>query len=407
MESLTLGRPDAAPRPATLLDSYFQKIAGRNIPYTLTLEVTRRCNLSCRHCFSIEAGGREELSTEELCDAISQARALGTFTVLMTGGEATGHPDFLGLVAHARSLGMLVHFYTNATLVTPQMARALADLGIAKVGISLYGATAATHDWLTKEPGSFGMTVRGARLLREAGVPAYFKMLINERNYAEFPAMRALAGRLGIEFKHCINIYERNNLDRSPTDLRTGTDEETHYWSAFWDVHFEELSEESRKGRGQAIGCEPSVRRGGRDPVHVTVATPGTRLRRSRARVTRTGANASVISGLSITPYGDVLACMTIPISAGNVRERPLREIWERAPLFQSLRTHREDEVGCSPCQYLSLCTRCPGMGFLENGSIYSASSLSCNMTMRAYRTGVDETAPRSRGTPRAIAATP
>ncbi|MBI4231535.1 MAG: radical SAM protein [Planctomycetes bacterium] len=372
MKPAPLGRPDTPPTRAatTPLSPYFQKIASRNIPYTLTLEVTRRCNLSCRHCFSIEAGGREELSTEEMCDAISQARALGTFTILMTGGEATGHPDFLDLVAHARALGMLVHFYTNATLVTPRLARRLADLGVAKVGISLYGAVAGTHDWLTKEPGSFEKTVRGASLLKEAGVPAYFKMLINERNYAEFPAMRELAGRLGVDFKHCINIYERNNLDRTPTDLRTGTDEETHYWSAFWDVHFEELSEESRKTRGQAIGC--GIGR----------------------------------SDVTITPYGDVLACMTIPISAGNVRERPLREIWERAPLFRSLREHREDEVGCSPCQYLSLCTRCPGMGFLENGSIYSASSLSCNMTMRAYRTGVDESAPRSRSVPPTLAGT-
>lgn len=360
-----IGRPPQAPAPdrEAPLSSYFRRVADRNVPYTLTLEITRRCNLSCQHCFSIEAGGREEMATDELRDAITQARALGTFTVLMTGGEATGHPDFLDLVAHARGLGMLVHFYTNATLVTPQMARRLAELGVAKTGVSLYGATAATHDWLTREPGSFERTVRGAARLHEAGIHTYFKMLLNDRNYHEFPAMRALAERMGLDAKHCINIYERNNLDRAPTDLRAAMDAETHYWSAFWDVHFEELSGADRQTRGQAIGC--GIGR----------------------------------SDVTITPYGDVLCCMTIPIPAGNLRERPLREIWEEAPLFRSLRTHREDPVGCTSCQVLSVCARCPGMGFLENRSIYAPSSLSCGMTLRAFRTSPQAaTSPRLRG---------
>ena len=65
---------------------------------------------------------RRELTTEQWKDILRQAADLGALSVRFTGGEPLLRPDFAELYLFARRLGLQVMLFTNARLITPELA---------------------------------------------------------------------------------------------------------------------------------------------------------------------------------------------------------------------------------------------------------------------------------------------
>jgi radical SAM protein with 4Fe4S-binding SPASM domain len=88
-------------------------------PLIVWLEITRRCNLPCKHCY-VAAGRRRanELTTEEIFSTLDQLKAMGVFALVIVGGEPTLHPDFLRVTSHAHELGFVLSVVTNGTHIT-------------------------------------------------------------------------------------------------------------------------------------------------------------------------------------------------------------------------------------------------------------------------------------------------
>jgi radical SAM protein with 4Fe4S-binding SPASM domain len=91
-------------------------------PCMAWLEITRRCNLRCPHCF-VEGGTARnlELSTERIYKLLDEWAEMGIFSVVITGGEPSVHPDFLSIVKYAWDLGFVVGIATNAVPLTEQV----------------------------------------------------------------------------------------------------------------------------------------------------------------------------------------------------------------------------------------------------------------------------------------------
>jgi radical SAM protein with 4Fe4S-binding SPASM domain len=91
-------------------------------PLMAWLEITRRCNLRCPHCF-VEGGVRrnQELSTTRIFRLLEEWAEMGVFTVVITGGEPTIHPDFIEIVNRAHELGFAVSIATNGMALTEKL----------------------------------------------------------------------------------------------------------------------------------------------------------------------------------------------------------------------------------------------------------------------------------------------
>ncbi|MBU2499574.1 MAG: hypothetical protein KKE57_11795, partial [Proteobacteria bacterium] len=68
-----------------------RRLGRRRIPVSGAIELTRRCNLSCVHCYNNlpanEQGARgEELTTEEHCRILDEITEAGCLWLLFTGG---------------------------------------------------------------------------------------------------------------------------------------------------------------------------------------------------------------------------------------------------------------------------------------------------------------------------------
>jgi radical SAM protein with 4Fe4S-binding SPASM domain len=166
------------------------------IPLRGTLDLTYRCNNDCRHCWlRLSPGAAEasaELAFDEIRRIVDDARAMGCREWFISGGEPMLRPDFPDIFEAVTGKSAWYTLNTNGTLITPRIARLLGRKGTKLV--ALYGATAAVHDAVTRNPGSFEALRRGVAYLREAGAAFSVQVVPMRTNIHEYDAMVRLAG---------------------------------------------------------------------------------------------------------------------------------------------------------------------------------------------------------------------
>jgi len=262
-------------------------------PLTANLELTYRCNWRCVFCYNPRHHDRRRLNGAEWTAVLDDLRTLGTLFVALTGGEPLAHPDFLGIARAARDRRLAVRVFTNGSLITEEMADALAALQPVAVELSLHGATPETHDRTTGRPGSFASLMRGLDRLRLLEVPLLLKTPLTSLNEDELEAIVALVEDLGVPHRVDASLTPRDDGDPGPLRFRAseGAVERLYRLLA---------------ARGRLPGAERE---------------PGT-SNCGLGRLT-----------LAIDPEGEVYPCLQWKrTSLGNVRERPLREMWRDSP---------------------------------------------------------------------------
>jgi len=161
---------------------------------SLIIELTDRCNNDCRHCYINRplrdpSASEREMKTDFIKSVILQAADLGCLDLRFTGGEPLLRNDFLELYRFARTNGFKVHVFTNARLITAEMARVFAMLPPRQpVGITVYGMSAATYEKVSGVKGSFAEFRRGIRLLLENRIDFGLKMAVLPENMSDVPA---------------------------------------------------------------------------------------------------------------------------------------------------------------------------------------------------------------------------
>ena len=116
----------------------------KNIPVSVTAELTRRCPLSCRHCYLPETRGRaepaHEISTAQWKNIFKKLSGAGALYLTFTGGEPLLRPDLPELCRFAKELRFDVRVFSTGLGLTPALARELAAAGISGFEISFYRA---------------------------------------------------------------------------------------------------------------------------------------------------------------------------------------------------------------------------------------------------------------------------
>ncbi len=153
-------------------------VGSNQILRLLFWESTIRCNLTCAHCRRIESDeqAHRDITTAQAKALIEQLAELGRGQPMMpvlvfSGGEPLCREDLFELVKQARSLGITPALATNGTLIDTTVAEQIRESGIARVSVSLDGATAEVHNKLRQLEGSFERAIEGIGHLRDRKVP--------------------------------------------------------------------------------------------------------------------------------------------------------------------------------------------------------------------------------------------
>jgi 12,18-didecarboxysiroheme deacetylase len=321
----------------------------------VVFNATRACNLKCIHCYAQADGGAApgELTTEEALAVIDDLAGFGAPVVLFSGGEPLVRPDIFDLAAYAVDQGMRAVFSTNGTLITRDVARRLADLGLSYVGISLDGLE-QTHDKFRQVPGSFRRALRAVDNCQEAGLKVGLRFTIFKHNAPEIGGVFDLLAERKIPricFYHLVYAGRGTDLidqDLSPVETRAAVDLILDRTRDMFDRGF---SPEVLTVDNHADGPYIYLRLLQEDPDRAAEVLDLLKMNEGNS----SGRGIGCISW-----DGSVHADQFWRHhSFGNVRDRNFSEIWTDLgdPLMSKLKDKRPHLHGrCEKCRWLDVC---------------------------------------------------
>lgn len=349
----------------TLRQEWLSRATRASVPLACTVELTRRCNLRCYHCY-VHEHHTAGLAPATWIETISELAGLGCARVALSGGELMLYEGWRDVAGAVRSEGMMLSLLTNATLVSEADIDAMVALRPVRVQVSLYGGSADVHDRVTGVPDSFERSMETVRDMRRAGLPVRLSsMFMHGVGVADVVSARRLAESLECDFGCSYVVLPAENGDTGLLRHRASGDE---------------IAAFMREGIacGLLDGHERVVREG---PLH------------------RRMANCQAgLTSLFIDALGDVYPCMGWAPPFGSTVTQTVRQVWhgERA------RDHRRRMLRplskCGTCDISGYCfTRCPKVAQIEDGAYDGPSVDACEQAralaaLRDECTGVAST---------------
>ncbi|MCB9751966.1 MAG: radical SAM protein [Myxococcales bacterium] len=315
-------------------------------PAYVVWELTLRCDQPCRHCGSRAGAARpDELRGREALEVVEQLAAMGAREVILIGGEAYLHDDFLPIVRALKGAGVRVGLTTGGRGITRALADEMAAAGLHLASVSVDGLQPA-HDLIRKAPGSFDGAIAALAHLRAAGLAVGANTHINRVNAPDLEALYELLRDAGVRsWQVQITAALGRAADRpamllQPYDLVTVAPRVAALKRrAFKDGMI--LMPGNNLGYfGPEEALLRSLHEGGGDHWQ--------------------GCQAGRLV-LGIESDGAVKGCPSLQTAAyvgGNLRERTLREIWTDAPELAFTRARTTEDLWgyCKTCPFAQVC---------------------------------------------------
>ena len=317
-------------------------------PHTCVWELTLACNMRCKHCGS-SAGKRraEELSLDECLRVAGELVALGCQRITLIGGEPILFPDWHEVARRLVELGAEVNMISNGLTWSSKHLDQAKAAGLCAVGFSLDGF-AKEHDEF-RTPGSFERVVRAIDMCVAAGMRTAVNTTINRLNQGSLKELRTFLMEHGVYAWQpqlataSGNMGEHRDLVVRPEDL-------------LWLVP--QIAELCR------IDCPQFEMCVGHNIGYF--GTPESALRAGDIALPFWLGCRAGCQVLGIESGGDVKGCLSLPSSVhgehrfveGNVREKSLRDIWNRADGFAYNRLFKETQLFgfCRVCRFRDVC---------------------------------------------------
>jgi MoaA/NifB/PqqE/SkfB family radical SAM enzyme len=322
-------------------------------PQRVYWEVTRACDLACRHCRAeaVPSASPRELTSDEGRALLQQLAGFGAPLphLVFTGGDALKRSDLFALIATARELGFAVSVAPSATpLLTRASLHDLRAAGVDAISLSLDGATAARHDAIRGIQGTYERTIAAARVAREEQLPFQINTLVCEETIDDLPA-----------------IYEQV--------VAMGAAR----WSLFFLVSV---------GRGEVLMpitperaetllqwiATLAGRPGSGKPVVTTTEAPHLRRITSQQKRVPATHGAGIRDGngiMFISHVGDICPSGFLEIPTGNVRDVSPVDVYRSSQLFQMLRAPELFADRCGRCEFHFVCGGSRARAYASSGN--------------------------------------
>ena len=341
-------------RMSSKLPSHLLQFSSDKRP-VVVWNVTRRCNLKCVHCYAHakNIAFDNELSTSEGKILIDDLAGFGVPVMLFSGGEPLVRKDLPELAAYAVKKGMRAVISTNGTLITPQIAQTLKDIGLSYVGISLDGME-EINDRFRGVKGAFRLAIKGIENCKKAGIKVGLRFTINKSNAGQIPEIFGLLEEMDIPrvcFYHLVYSGRGSDLvkeDLSHEESRKAVD---LIMDLAKQLHDRDNPKEVLTVDNHADGPYLYLRLLEENPD---------RAREVLELLEMNQGNSSGIGIGCISWDGEVYADQFWRhYSFGNVRNRPFSKIWADTsdPLMKKLKEKKKHAKGrCATCRWLDIC---------------------------------------------------
>jgi radical SAM protein with 4Fe4S-binding SPASM domain len=223
------------------------------------------------------------------------------------------------------------------------------------IDISLHGPDDETHEAVSQIPGSYQKTLKTIKLLKAAGIHYNLKANMLKPNYKTANKLHRCMLSLGGMPMLTPHTTPDNQGGTKPNEFEVGESGLCFLIDQYYSTDFLDKENESYEEKLPfAMRC-----------------TAG-------------------FSNLAIAPNGEVFPCLQARISLGNIKRKSLRRIWHHSPVYLYLRELLSLQApDCVGCDIARLCVRCPGLAYIEKGSLWKASPTACRYAKK-LQTAVD-----------------
>ena len=341
-------------RMSSKLPSHLLQFSSDKRP-VVVWNITRRCNLKCIHCYAHakNTSSDNELTLGESKHLIDDLAGFGVPVILFSGGEPLIRKDLQEIAACAVKKGMRAVISTNGTLITPQIAQTLKDIGLSYVGISLDGME-EINDRFRGVEGAFALALKGIENCKNAGIKVGLRFTLNRSNANQIPEIFELSEDMDIPrvcFYHLVYAGRGSalvNEDLSHVETRKAVDLIMDLTKKLYDRHL----------RKEVLTVDNHA-----DGPHLYMRLLRENPERAEEVLELLKMNEGNSSGIGIGCVGwdgEVYADQFWRhYSFGNVRNRPFSEIWTDTsdPLMKKLKEKKRHAKGrCATCRWLDIC---------------------------------------------------
>ena len=334
-----------------VLDKYF---AEHPTIFTLQMDITQSCTERCVHCY-IPEYNPVFLPFDVICRVIDEFREQGGLTLTLSGGECMMHPDFERIVRHAREKDLIVGVLSNLTLCDDAKVGLLQETE-STVQVSLYSMNPATHDAITRRPGSFAETKRAIEKIRAAHIPCRISCPTMKSNYKDYLDVLRYARSLKMDAQTDFIIMGKMNCDTSNLACRLDLTETRRILE---DIVYRSL------------------------PVNNEYFDPAKKEQvESDEDFARRKVCGACVDSVCLDADGHYYPCAAFGgVNLGSCYEHDLKWIWNESP---ETRRIRDVTGGCFPkclhCADRAYCSVCMCRNYNETGDIFTPAQHFCDV---------------------------
>ena len=296
-------------------------------PLWLLLELTYRCPLHCAFCYNPTDFARSgpELETADWLRVLTEARAVGSVQLGLSGGEPLARDDLEIIVAEAHRLGFYINLITSGVGLTEARIAALKAAGLDHIQLSFQDSSRQMNDFLSSTR-TFDLKSKVAALIKQYDYPMVLNVVLHRYNIDHVAEILNMADKLGAEYVELAN---------------------TQYYGWAWHNREQLMPSRAQLQRAEAVMNAFRERQG--RPMQIYFVVPDYFERRPKACMNGLGSTF-----LAVTPDGTALPCHAARMLPGlefpNVRAMNMREIWFESTGFTHFRGDAWMKEPCRSC---------------------------------------------------------
>lgn len=340
-------------------------------PRTFQIDITPRCNSKCLYCLSSDLMSHsEEMTTNQIIDAIKKAYDLEMYSLTISGGEPFLRDDLFEILDFVNKYGVTTWIFSNGMLITEDIAKKLGSYKNVNIQISLDSSKSNNHDFQRGGKGFFKKTEAGIKNLIKYGKTPTIATILTPYNFDDLEDTTEYLYKLGINSIRVGTVWvntgkakenrERLYLDFEKTKLIGNRllkliDKYKNKINFSASPKMFNYSKNPELVSGLILGCDAGI------------------------------------ENLYVASNGDVYPCYALAFpdfKAGNIKEDDISELWNKSDVFKIFRNlSTKDFDKCKTCKMISHCEGgCRGNAFFKYGSLKAHDPIRCSYFLNDFK---------------------
>ena len=329
-------------------DFFLEEVQGRPLISSLQFELSSRCNERCIHCYipNDKKNHGFDMPTAKVKSIIDEFAAMGGIHVTLSGGEAFLHKDIIEIARYCREKDLKISILSNLISLKDDQIKALKEVNLSLIQVSLYSMDPEIHDFITTVKGSFERTKASIEKLVAADIPIQISCPIMKANRIGYDKVLDYAHKLKVKAQTDYIMMARSDLDTENLANRLSLEETEEL--------LRDIIEHDIRYREETLQQLPIT-----DEIKFNLE------RFMKQPVCGVG-----YDNCCITANGDVYPCAGWQdYVLGNVYKQTLKEIWEESERVKELRKITQASFPqCLECEARDYCARCLVRNYNESG---------------------------------------